>query len=159
MATSEMPADLRQPILNEFPQLLELLLLVAHEVPFVDGNHEGPPLVRHHLADRQILLLEGMLGIDQQHDDLGEADGAHGVAGGQLLRHLAHARLAPEPRRVEQADRPVAPGEVGGDGVACQARLGTGDHPLLAQQRVDQRRLAGVGTADDREADGAVAGA
>ena len=159
MATSRDARYLRQPVLDEGPQLLELLLLVRNQVPLVDGDDEGSPFVRHEIADREVLLLEGMLGIDQQHDDLGEADGAHGIAGGELLGHLAHARLAPEPRRVEQAHRPAAPGEVRGDGVARQARLGPGDHPLLAQQRVDQRRLAGVGPADDGEADGKDLGA
>ena len=38
-----------------------------------------------HIADREILVLEGVLGIDEQHHDLGEADGAHGIAGRQLL--------------------------------------------------------------------------
>ena len=40
------------------------------------------------------------------------------------------------------------------DAVARRARLLARDHALLAQQPVDQRRLADVGAADDRDADG-----
>ncbi len=154
MATSEMPATCASRSSMNIAQLLELLLLVADEIPLVDGDDEGAPLVRHHLADREVLLLEGMLGVDQQHHHLGEAQRTHGIAGGELLGGLADARLAPEPRRVEQADGPATPGEVRGHRVAGEAGLGTRDHALLAQQRVDQRRLAGVGAADDGEADG-----
>ncbi len=39
------------------------------------------------------------------------------------------------------------------DGVAGDAGLGPGQQPLLAEQAVDQRRLAGVGTPDHRDLD------
>ncbi len=44
------------------------------------------------------------------------------------------------------------PGPIDGDRVAGDAGLGSGEHPLLAQDPVDQRRLAGIGAPDDRDA-------
>ncbi|ESY17342.1 hypothetical protein X750_22630 [Mesorhizobium sp. LNJC394B00] len=38
------------------------------------------------------------------------------------------------------------------DGIAGDAGFRAGQKPLLADQRVDQRRLAGIGTADDGDA-------
>ena len=78
---------------------------------------------------------------------------AHGVAGTELLGRFRNARLAAQTGRIEQAHRPVAPLEVGGDGIAREPRLRPGDHALLAEQRIDQRRLAGVGPADHGHAD------
>ena len=80
------------------------------------------PSCLHQVGNGEVLVLERVLGVDQQHHHLGEADGAHGVAGGELLRRLDDARLAPQPRGVEQPHRPAAPQEVGGDRIAREAR-------------------------------------
>ena len=45
------------------------------------------------------------------------------------------------------------PGQVDRDGVAGDAGLRPGQQPLLAEQAVDQRRLAGIGAADHGNAD------
>ncbi len=87
-----------------------------------------------------------------QHDDLGKADGAKGVAGRKLLGVVGDFGAAAQACGVEQLHVAAVPGEVAGDGVARQSRLGSGDHAILAEDRVDERRFAGIGPADDGDA-------
>ncbi len=78
----------------------------------------------------------------------------------ELLDRLEHLAAAAQPGGVDQRVGASAALEVEVDRVARRARLVEGDHPLLAEQRVDQRRLADVGPPDDRHLDarGTVAG-
>ena len=55
--------------------------------------------------DLQILFLEGMLGVEQQHDDFGETDRLERVADRKLLGPSFDAHLAPQTRGVEQRAR------------------------------------------------------
>src|SRR5690606_30969134 len=68
------------------------------------------------------------------------------------------ARLAPEARRVDEAQLAPAPFEIRGDGITREARFRPGQETFLAEQRVDQRRLARIGTPDDGDPDGARVG-
>ena len=105
------------------------------------------------LAELQILLLQRMLGIDEEHDDLGEADHAQRIGDGELLGLLGDSCLAAQARGIEERDGTPFPVELRGNGIAREARLRSRDHPLLFEQRVDERRLAGVGAPDDGEAE------
>ena len=73
------------------------------------------------------------------------------VADRQRLRPCRNACLAPQARRIVEADFPALPIEICGDGVAGKAGFGAGDHPLLAQKRIGERRFSGVGPPRDRE--------
>src|SRR5439155_4630629 len=63
-----------------------------------------------------------------------------------------YLRPAPETRRVHEHDSSSIDVELGVDRVPRRTRLLVNDHPLLPEKRVDERRLANVGPADDREA-------
>ena len=65
---------------------------------------------------------------------------------------------AAQARGVVDAEAPAAPVEIDGDRVARDAGLRAGQQPILAEQAVDQRRLAGVRPSDDRDADRARVG-
>ncbi len=65
--------------------------------------------------------------------------------------------LAAQAGGVDQAHALALPVPVDRDGVAGDAGLGPGQQAVLADQPVDQGRLAGVGPADDGDADGLVA--
>ncbi len=47
---------------------------------------EGAALLGHEIADGEILMLERALGVDEQDDDLGKANGAKGIAGRKASR-------------------------------------------------------------------------
>ena len=72
---------------------------------------------------------------------------------GRALELLLHLGALAQPRRIDQPDLFLAP--VPGDrhAVARDARLGPGDETLVFENAVEQRRLARVRTADERDAD------
>ena len=74
--------------------------------------------------------------------------------GGELLQLLLRPWPCGAGRRCRPAGRiAVVPGPVHRDGVAGDAGLGPGQQAVLADQPVDQGRLAGVGPPDDGDPD------
>ena len=72
----------------------------------------------------------------------------------KLFELLLDPRLAPQPRGVVNAKTPAAPFEVDGDGVARDAGFRPGEQTLLADQPIDQRRLAAVRPPDHGDVNG-----
>ena len=128
--------------------------LAFDQIPFVDREHERPPLALDEIGDAQVLLLEPVLRVHHQHDDFGKAHRAQGVGHRELFELLLDARAAAQARGIEHAELASLPVNLHRNGIAGGARLGAGQQPLLAEQLVDQRRLAGVGPADDGDANG-----
>ena len=100
----------------------------------------------------------GVVASSDEHHDLGEADGAERVADGELLELAVDPRLAAKPGGVEDPEMAVAPAPVDGDRVAGDPGLGAGQQPLLADEAVDQRRLAGIRPPDHGDLDGSAFG-
>ena len=127
--------------------------LPSHQIPFVDRDHQRAALALDQVGDPQILFLELVLRVHHQHHDFGEADGAQRVRHRELFQLLLDPRAPPQARGVEHAKIPALPVDLDGNGIAGGAGLGAGQQPLLAEQVIDQRRLAGIGTADDGDPD------
>ena len=53
--------------------------LTGH-VPFVDRDHQRAPFLQAHVGDFEILMLQPLGRIQQQHDDFGEIDGVARIA-------------------------------------------------------------------------------
>ena len=70
-----------------------------------------------------------------------------------VLDPLPLPALAADARGVDEDERPLAAPEHGVDRVASRSRLLRDDHPLFAEQRVQQARLADVRPPEDRHAD------
>jgi hypothetical protein len=70
----------------------------------------------------------------------------------EFLDRLVHARTAPYARGIDQDVFAVIALEGHRDTVTGCARLVEDDQPILAEQPVDERRLADVWTPDDRDA-------
>jgi hypothetical protein len=64
-------------------------------------------------------------------------------------RPSATAGALAQARGIDQPDTPAAPLPVDGDGIAGDAGLRPGQDTIGAQKGIDQRRLAGIGLADD----------
>jgi hypothetical protein len=104
-------------------------------------------------GDREILLDDALRRVDQDERDVGPLRRVQRSQLGVVLDALTVAALAPHPRRVDEHERPLVALEDGVDRVARRAgRLGD-DHALAAEDRVQQRRLADVRPAEDRDAD------
>ena len=100
----------------------------------------------------RVLLGHAVGGIDQQHRDIRGFDRLQRLDDGEELRRRARFSAAAHARSIDQRIAAPAALERHLDRIARRARLIEGDDALLADQRVDQRRLADVRPADDGDA-------
>ena len=117
-----------------------------HAIDLVDrGDHAASP--GREVEHAAIGVVE-LPRFEDRHDrvDAGEAV-AH-----RAVHALVQARAMPglEPRRVDEDELRIGGGQDAGDPVARRLRLFRGDADSCAYQRIEQRRLADVGTPDDR---------
>ena len=145
--------DLRQEAVGLFDELGQLGRLVLDQVPFGQHEHQRPPLALHQVGDLQVLDLQRVGGVHHQDHHLSVGDRTDGIVGRQLLQLGLHLGLAAQTGGVDQPDGPIIPGPVDRDGVAGDPGLRAGQHPVLADQAIDQGRFASVRTADDRDGD------
>ncbi len=93
-------------------------------------------------------MTEGLAGVDQYGYDVGL-----GEAGSDVLHH-PHIHLVQRPvdsGRIEEGDLSPRVVEDADDPVARRLRFGGDDRDLVAEDAVQQRRLAGIRTADQRD--------
>ena len=101
----------------------------------------------------RVLLGDAGVGVEHQHDDVGVLDGLQRFHHRKFLDGFEHLAAAPYAGRVDQRVAAPVLFEIEVDRVPRGAGLVECDHSLLAQQRIDQRRLAHVGPADHRHLD------
>ena len=123
-------------------------LRLLDQIDLVEDQHLRLPDLFELLQQRLGVVVEARLGVDQHRDDVGVVRAAPGG------RH--HGAVEPPPRR--ENSRRVEEHELGAalhrDAAQQRARglhLGRDDRDLAADQRIDQRRFAGVGRADQRD--------
>ena len=100
-------------------------------------------------SERQLLIVERRFRIDQQDNDLGQADRLEGLADRKLLDRIGDLGATADTRGIHEADRAILVAPVDMDGVAGDAGIGPRQHAVFADEAIDQSRLAGVRTADD----------
>ena len=107
----------------------------------------------------QALILVGhtFRRVDEEQRGVGPVDRLERAHEAVVLARLVDLALAPQPRGVDEAQRPVFDLDHGVDRVARRAGQVVHDRPLLPHQAVEERRLADVGAADDRDREDAVA--
>ena len=98
--------------------------------------------------DRLGLLVDPLLGVDQQRHDVGVVRAA---PGGRHHRAVEPAPRREDARRVHQHELRVADDRDAAHQRARGLHLAADDRDLGADQRVGQRRLAGVRRADQRD--------
>ena len=133
-----------------------LALVGIQPVPLVDRQHHRPAVVGNQAHHARVMGADLVMSIDHRDHHVGAVDRLQRLDDRELLDHFGDARLAPDAGGVDQLKLPAAPFERHGDRVARGAGLVRGQHPVLANQAVQQGRLAGVRAADDRDANGAV---
>ena len=145
-----------QPLRELVADLVALLL--RDVVPLVDRDDERAAAVGDEAEQRRVLLGDGLARIDHADHDVRVLDRLQRLDDAPFLEVFLDARLAPHARRVDQHEAAPVALERHVHGVARRARLVEGDHALLADQPVDQRRLADVRPADHADADRALGG-
>src|SRR5205823_2518775 len=93
-----------------------------------------------------------LAGIADDKRHVGALSRALGAKLRVVIDSARHLRPAPETRRVHEHDPSSVDVELGVDRVPRRTRLLVNDHALLPEKGVDERRLANVGPADNREA-------
>jgi hypothetical protein len=126
--------------------------VIVGTVPFVHRDHHGPAGLDAEAGDVRILVGNVLAGIEHQHDDVGLLDRLQGLDDRELLDGLEDLALAAQAGGVDQGVVLALALERHGDGIARGARLVEGDDALLAEQRIDERRLADVGPAHHGDA-------
>ena len=127
-----------------------------HVVPLVDAEHQRAAGLEDEPREVRVLLGHALARVEQQDHDVGVLDRLQRLHHRELLDRLEHLAPAADAGGVDQRVAALVALEVEVDRVARRARLVEGDDPLLAEQRVHQRRLADVRAADDRDLDPAV---
>ena len=130
-----------------------LALVVALAVPLVDGHDQRAAGIEHRAEHRCVLVGHAFAGIEHDHRDLAVLDRLQRLDDRELLDRFLDLAATTQAGGVDQAVLAAIALEVDRDRIAGRARHVGGDHPLLAEDAVHQRRLADIGTADERDAD------
>ena len=103
-----------------------------------------------------VLLRDALGGIDQDEAHIAALDGHGGPKDGVLLDVLLHLGLAADAGGVDEHEPALVVFKIGVDSVPGGAGHVGDDDPLLPQDPVHQRGLAGVWLADDGHFDGVI---
>ncbi len=132
------------------------LFFAVQAVPLVDGHDHGSAGFQHEPGDVRVLLGDFGLRVEHEQHDVAGLDGLQGLDDGELFDRLEHLAALAQPGRVDQrVTAPIAL-EIDFDGVARRARHVERNHALFAHERIDERGLAYVGTAHDRQLDAVI---
>ena len=100
----------------------------------------------------QVLAFEGDAGIERDRHDLGIANSAQCIGNGKLFELLCNPGAAAHASCVPELDATAMPDPLDADGVARDASLGASHHAVFAEQKIDQRGFADVGSAHNGDA-------
>ena len=125
------------------------LAVVVEQVPLVEQYHDGAAALDGEAHDLLILLGDAHGGVDDEQRHVGAVDGAQAADHGVVLDVLVHGTLLANARGVDHAVVLAVALDDGVDGVARGAGDVGHDGAVGAQDAVEQRRLTGVGAADD----------
>ena len=133
-----------------------LLGFAFQAIPLVDHQHQRAAAGQHEVQQVQVLLDQSLAGIEHHHGDVALLDRFQRLDDGELLHHFAHVLATTDPGGIDQQVRLATTLEGNFHGVGGGAGLVIDDHALLAQQAIDQRRLADVRATDDADAHAAI---
>ena len=133
-----------------------LARMVIESVPLVDRNHQRATVLSDQAHQARILLADVGLRIDDGHDDMRALDCLQRLDDRELLDGLPDTRLAADAGSVHQHVRLAVVIEGYVDRIARRSRHIGGEHALLSDQTIHQRRFADVRPADNGDTDAAI---
>ena len=141
----------REPIADLLDDLGPPDHSAGHEIPFVDDDDGGAARVVGVPGDVRVLRGDALGGVDDHQRHLAPFEALERHDDGELLERLQNSTLAPDPGGVDQHVGAPLVDEGRVDGVARRAGLRVDEHPLGADHRVHERRLADVRASHDRD--------
>ena len=124
--------------------LIIAAMIGVESVPLVQSDYQRPAFGQYVAQQRRVLVRQTLAGIEHQHDDMRPLDGLQRLDRAELLERFRNPGPAPHTGGVDQLVLLTVPLEFNADGIPRSAGLVVGQHPLLAEQPVDQRGLADV---------------
>mmetsp|Transcript_54303 Transcript_54303/g.140222 ORF Transcript_54303/g.140222 Transcript_54303/m.140222 type:complete len:468 (+) Transcript_54303:322-1725(+) len=147
------PGDLWEPLLQVLLRAaVQPLVLVGHEVPFIDEDDARPAGLCDEACEAALLFRDALGSVDDKEADVGAPPRLERAPHHQLLHALIDARCAPHARSVDEDELSAMVEDVLVDGIAGGARLIAHDSALGAGEPVEQGGLAHVRPAKDRHA-------
>ena len=131
----------------------DVLELGLGDVPLREHDQGRVLRLAGDVGDGQVLVDEPLARVDEHEGHVGALGSRERPQLRVVLDPLALLALAADPGGVDEHEGAVAALEHGVDRVARRARHLGDDHALLAEQRVQEARLADVRPAEDRYAD------
>src|SRR5581483_11197689 len=144
------PRPLPQPVLEPGPDVLDLDL---PDVPLGQDDDRRAVRLARDVRDGEVLVDQALARVDEDERDVGAVGRVQRAQLGVVLDPLALAPLAAQAGGVDEDEPRPVPLEEGVDRVPGRPRHVRDDHPLLAEDRVQQARLADVRPTEDRDAD------
>ena len=128
------------------------------QIPLVERYHQAVSLA--HRQGRQAFVLVGDLlpGIRQQHDHVAVLQHVDGTLCGIVFHRFLHARPPPEPRGVHDLEPHAICDEAAAHRIPGRAGRGVHQRQRAPGERVEQRRLPGVGPPEQRKTNHSVRG-
>src|SRR5258706_14515318 len=134
---------------------LHVLALFGVEViPLVDADDERATGFEDEAGDVRVLVADVLPRVEQENDHVRVLNRLERLDDRKLLDLFDDLAATANARGVDQRVRLAAALEIEVDRIARRAGLVERDHALFAEQHVDQRRLADVRPADERDARG-----
>ena len=130
------------------------LAVVVEQVPLVEQHHDGAAALDGESHDLLVLLGNTHGGVDDEQCHVSSVDGAQAADHGVVLDVFVHGALLANARGVDHAVVLAVALDDGIDGVARRAGNVGHDRAVGTQDAVEQRRLTGVGSADDGDVQG-----
>lgn len=124
-------------------------LPVLDQIPFVECDDRCPAFTDDEIGNLQILLFKRDRRIEHDDDDFRKTDRTQAVSNRKLFELFLHARLAAQTGSIEQLDLAATPFPIHRDRVTGDACFRSGQQAVFAEHRIDERRLASVGSADN----------
>ena len=140
----------RQPQIETGANLVALVR--GNAVPLVDGDDQRAAALGDHAEQARILLRDGVVRVDDADHDVRRIDGLQRLDDAELLDRFLDARAAAHAGSIDQRVATAVALERHEHRIARRARLIERDQPLLAEQSIDERRLADVRPADHGDA-------
>src|SRR3954454_11777455 len=126
-----------------------LLQLDRPDVPLRDHRDRRARGLAGHIRNREVLLDHALASVHEHERDVRALRRLERAQLRVVLDALPLAALPPHPGRVHEHERPLAARVDRVDGVARRPRHLRDDDPLLAEDRVQQARLADVRAAEN----------
>ena len=128
-------------------------IALLNEIPLVEGDHKALALFVREARDARVLSHEPPRRVCDQNHHVRVLYAAECPHRAVELDPALYARFLPQPGRVDQHESLILVVDDRVDRVSRRAGLRVDQHDVLADDAVDQRRLADVRTADHGHAD------